>query len=570
MSIEVSASRTVDLQNGRDLSSSLSDERSSYSKPVLNFDSAIPNSPLQARWRQIQDEIEAGINQGRYVRGKYFLIGHNGEPIVKNRRRGRKPQFINSADYTYVKRPPEYIAYEEAGDVRRVIAQFVSLGDSVCKVLGSYEVTAISSLLGRVGPEGSVYYVTSAHNLRVRLFQNLFDLFVNFREIKGESNAVSFRRGKLPSSWAEDVTRLLAVPFLTGTELYQDRYTDQKGQLAEAFYQKYPLVPINHQVPPFPSEIGSESVDAIMELDRLSGIPTDKRETLVLEMDHLLKPGGVLLIRENALSQTEIQYYGEDIFTRNYTWEEAARLEHPNRWMLLRKNFPGTNYISNWVPNGHIEAAKSSQACKKDHSWEPRSETETEDKYSKRLYFALKHMLTKEHKINGETFDPQAIDERLKEQLSLRWFKNVGLLAPLLTDFGGSVDKAVDFVVLHSKPNQGQDDEEKRFVEYDVKVQEELDPVQPTPKATKAPKNTKPFYTIKDVSKELAVPTRIVRDVLNDIGVRRAKSQWRLTPGNVSSQKKVPMHFTYVEYQLVKEIIQEQTKNSLVKDGDKK
>lgn len=435
MGIEVSGDKTADFQ-----------------KSALNFDSTKQDSPLQARWGEIQTEIELGIAQGTYTAKKYTLVGHRGEPIVKSSRRGRRPQFINSAAFINVRRNPEEIVYEEAEDVRRVIDQFVSPGDSVCKILGGYEVTAISSLLGQVGPEGKVYYITAARNLRKKLFQNLFELFVNLREIKGEPNTVSFRREKLPSPWAEDVTRLLAVPFLVDTELYQDRYVDKKDKLLEAFYQNYPLIPIDHKIPPFPNGIESGSFDAIMELDRFSGVPIDKKGALVLEMDRLLKPGGILLIREGTLSQTEIQYYGEDIFTGSYTWKGAARLKHPNRWMLLRKNLSGAYYPSVWVPNGHIEKSKPNQVCKKDHVWESRAEVETENEYSKRLYLTMEHMLTIKHEVNGETFDPHTIDETLKEQLSLRWFKSVGLLAPLLTDFGGSIDKAVDFVLFHNQP----------------------------------------------------------------------------------------------------------------------
>lgn len=75
----------------------------------------------------------------------------------------------------------------------------------------------------------------------------------------------------------------------------------------------------------------------------------------------------------------------------------------------------------------------------------------------------------------------------------------------------------------------------------------------------KVPKGAKPFYTVKDISDELEVPSHVVKNILKEIGVTRAKAPWRLTPGNVSSQKRVPLHFTYREYLIVKERVQRST-----------
>lgn len=96
--------------------------------------------------------------------------------------------------------------------------------------------------------------------------------------------------------------------------------------------------------------------------------------------------------------------------------------------------------------------------------------------------------------------------------------------------------------------------------EVDPRIQPRNDSIQTetdrSDSPIKAPKGAKPFYTVKDIAKELEVPAHVVNEILKEIGVTRAKSSWRLTSSNVSSKKKVPLHFTYGEYLIVRERVQ--------------
>ena len=101
----------------------------------------------------------------------------------------------------------------------------------------------------------------------------------------------------------------------------------------------------------------------------------------------------------------------------------------------------------------------------------------------------------------------------------------------------------------------------KKVVEEAVNELKQDEIVEITPEAPALPKppdNSRPFYTVQDVAKELGVKPSAIRDALKQVRVKKAKTHWRLTPGNVSSQKTVPEHFTYAEYLVVKDLVQKQ------------
>ncbi len=522
-------SGVLNLQFGGDIllavRQSLSDLRA---KPLLSLARVNYADSLQNEWRRREQEIEDQISGRQKQLRKSVLVGPQGEPITKKRKSNsrKKPRFYFTFSETLRRRPLEDIVEEEAEDVRRVIDGLVRPGETALKVMGGYEIAALTSLLGKVGEKGRVFYVTKTPNLKGQLFQNIFHTFVNFQRLKG----VNTRKEKLlkrnmPSRMAEDISSFLTGEYLRNIEFDERGYRDPElRDLATAFYKRFPLIPIYTSSPPFPREIKSGSVDVVMEMDRFFRVPENEKEEFLYEIDRILKPGGRIIIREGSREQAEIEYYGQELLTNGYRRQRLLFLKHPDRWMIFVKQGSSQEDV---IEQGSISQGKIQSRNEGQNSFEALRNIQIREEMAaemgRNIYLTLQEMKSTQDEASGNS------------ELSLAWFRKNGYLPLLMQDFNGDIKKAVEFAQKNFRPDG-------------TKVSR--------------PKGGKTSYTIEDISQELGIETAIIRGKIREMGVKRIAERSRsgssvFNRGRMEARR---LRFSQEEYTIIVDSLKRQAK----------
>lgn len=99
------------------------------------------------------------------------------------------------------------------------------------------------------------------------------------------------------------------------------------------------LVPENLTSPsllPLPKQIRSRSVNMVVETGAFTVFPEEDKEELLWEMDRVLKPGGMMVLREFPDAQEAVKYYGAGLLNSEYTRYSVRGLQK-NHWLMFKK-----------------------------------------------------------------------------------------------------------------------------------------------------------------------------------------------------------------------------------------
>lgn len=512
-------------------------------KPLLQLGQADYSDPLWVEWSERESKIEGPIRKKVYAKyGKGILVGPGGEPLdngraAQNRRKARKP-YLTADKYNH-RIDLEKLQDQEAADEALVAQTFIHEGSTVVKLLGGYEPAFLLSALGKVGPEGRVYYVSPTTHLRERVFNSVFDLLIDFRQVKGElgrnNRPPSEGLGHiLPGRYLRNMKRMFVEPYARDFDFYESGFRDPavlRG-LTDAFYAKYPLTPISHDLPPFPREVRSGSADTVIEMDRLATLGEDKIEELLWEADRILKPGGNFVIREGSRAQAEIEYYGQGLLDKDYKkWTAPKGVTHSGRWVVYHK--PHNRPVSIQMP----EIVQSVTQDLLETSEVPEIKIHTNGVANGVVEAKEKAPPTPREVLVTEV----SVAQQAGVPLSLRWFKEKGLLPTLITEFGGNLDKATAFVASQTA----------KSVSEEPAVEE---PARVSTLMIKVPKDAKSSYGLADLSQELGLPKGMLRKAVRQMGVQTFKARSR------SQGKKdgTGLSMSYTEYVVIRDALKSQ------------
>ena len=390
--------------------------------PLISLDNPRPVDSLYDSWQHREEEIEEPIRARIYPKKKRFvLLGHGGEPLDNGKawnNKPRAPKQYMSIESERKRINWDSLAGQEAKDEIRMIRNFIHPRETVLKLLGGDESSMLMRTLSQVGKEGKVYYVSPVPSLRERVFDSVFRSLMNFRREKGEEvkSDLYTQPGEdrifFPQDELMNLRAVFAAPFSDDLAFYESGFSDPSiiEHLREVFYSRYPLTPISHWLPTLPSELRSNSVDVVFEMDRLAHLGEDKTEELLWEIDRVLKPGGKIVFREHSREQAEIEYYGQGLLDKDYKRNPFPKgIQHAARWMTYDK-VRGSNIHT--VPDIPSTTNVETEETKTDYM-----------QFLQEIYTATVQ----------EDNTP-----------SLNWFRRKGYLPFLIGIYGGSIDKVIE------------------------------------------------------------------------------------------------------------------------------
>ena len=483
-------------------------------KPLLQLQDPGQTTETQEQWLTRSDVIEDQIKERTHRNQREPLIGRGGEIIRKKSRNKKKlPKAIYSATKTQSRRPEDDIASEEFRDEISILQKVINSGDTVVQLYGNSDTTTVAFLLEKVGEHGTVHYHAATSRLRERLHEGLFKAFAYDQEILGE-NAHIGKWGKLSEGFSSNLRDFLVSPYVTDLAMYTNGYSDKDLLgLVSDFYDQYPLFPSQELVLPYLQSLRSGTVDVVLEMDRFARIPEEEKEAVLWEIDRLLKPGGKIAIRENSREQASLEYYGQDVFSKDYYHTTRTdSLKHPKRWITLRK-LPAQHQV-------RVFAANESLPVKEQVELTVAHETISVSKKEELGRAVYREMQQRENE------QP----EGQSETPSLSWFKNNGLLQALVIEFGGDIQSAVSFAMEQNKPTT----------------------LSHAP--TSVPKEAQSSYGLADIAREIGVSQIIVKEVLAKMGIKRQK----VKGFGKSARQLKQQNFSYAEVQIIKNYVKEQ------------
>lgn len=503
-------------------------------KPLLRLDQVNYANPLQVEWMEREMTIEELIRKRLYkVKSREVLLAHGGLPMDDNRERNnsrRKRRVYYSSDKVRQRYSADGVKHKENQDEAKMIRGFVQPGQTVLKVLGEYDVRPLLIALSAVGTEGKVLYVSPMGHLKNRVFARIFDTLMNFSQFKGEDRDKTEPRENdvrlVNPAQLRKLRFLLMQPFLQDEQFYQSGFNDLDiiRKQTEVFYSHFPLIPINQQIPPFPRAISSGSVDTVMEMDRFSHLDEGQKEEFLWEVDRVLKTGGHFIVREDSRAQAEIEYYGQGLLDKDYKRQRSiGGLEHWARWMVFDKRGAKVffNKDGNTNKKDGFKKRKQKETIKKGIDKSPREDLRDKLIWSQRR-------------------DPDT-------QISLRWFKDNGLLPTLMVEFGGNIEAAKAFAQIQDEPKKP--DIFAGISRLKIEV----------------PKDAKASYGLSDLSQDLGVPKSIVRTAVRRLGINtRGMATGRAGQSGFTRQavRSRQLNLTYTEYVIVRDALKSQNLRS--------
>jgi hypothetical protein len=373
----------------------------------------------------------------------------------------------------------------------RAIGTFIKPGDRVSSFLSGHDPVLPSLILGQIGQKGELHVITPGPYLESGLFSQFLDLFVDFQKIKGEEQQAKTPTQKgmesldrritgsgLIRHWVRtEANDLLTHPYRYSERFYAEGLNWQSTKLMERFFEHFHIHPHPMDDSMMPRGVASKSLDAVVEADRFSVIPEKDKEAALYELDRVLRPGGHLIIREGSREQAAIEYYGLELFDQHY-----RRINPPgtrsSQLVIMRKNLePGqTERYTITTPSPIRAEAKPALP----NSRQARKIRQARAELSKEIYGII-----------------QAQENGAQEALSLTWFRTNGHLPLLISEYGGSIDKAI----------------EAARATHQVEIQE-------TNAFVKPPEGTKPFYTFDDLARELGVSKSQIKKGVGRVGVK--------------------------------------------------
>ncbi len=482
-----------------------------FRKPLLHLDEPHYGDPFQETWREREREIEGRIIS-TMERSRLGHIYFYDNEVIDSDQKARKLMKLGRRVERHVNRRNTRERHHEKIDVdewqgrenedfQRAIVRFLKLGDSVAGFLGSNDTEIPRSILNRIGQQG-VFYMIGRRNYPYNELAGSFPN-ANNRGIEDE---------------------LLARALELGESLILNNYDQEQIKKTLNGHKIYPVV---YRPPNLPEEISRHSLNAFIVSDRVREILEEFREDFLWAIDSALKQGGYLIFRENARQQTNIEYYGQDLWSSRYqrvgTGTKSAQL------MIFRKVATGNSMVS--ISQTVSESSQSTEneeefgVCTIEHKWE----FENGEGADKQIYAALKHVIEQKHRLNGEVTEAQQIDELLKGTLSVSWFRKTGLLPILFSRFGGSVEKAAEFVIEHNQAGRT-----------------------PPTIIQRSPEGAKSSYNLYDLAKELGVRIDVIRKTLNNAGIKGVQSQ--RNKGNFHPQTS-RMQFSYQEFLTLRDVL---------------
>ena len=505
-------------------------------KPLLGLNGVDYSDPTQLEWLDREMQLEGQIRKRVYRQKKReVLIGPKGKPIDDNKTHNnwtRKVRLYYSSDKVAQRYSADGVKHKENIDEAKIIREYVEPGQTVLKTLGEYDVNPLLLALGKVGPEGKVFYVSPNGHLRNRIFARIFDSLMDFSQFKGEAGADNVKAVQdvrlLPQAQLRKLRFLLMQPFFQNEEFYMSGFTNPQimQQQADIFYAHFPLKPINHGVTPLPKEIPSGSVDIALEMDRLSQIPEDKKEEFLWELDRVIKPGGRLLIRENSRAQAEIEYYGAGLLDKDFKRQRTeGGLEHWARWMTFEKRSPKVFFRHDGTPYTKEKPNKNRQ------------------NKNKRVEKAQISQVSPKEQLRLEIVQFQR--QNPDNSISLRWFKERELLPVLMAEFGGNIDAAKAFAEVQDPPVT------PNILANISRLKIEV------------PADAKSSYGLPDLAQDLGVSLSVVRKAVRGLGVRRFKKSSRS-----QGKKDGALNLSYTEYVVVRDTLKSQNLRSKVRSSD--
>ncbi len=533
-------------------------------KPLLSLENVRPQDPLYQEWIKRENEIDSRIRST-------MATSKPGIMWVYKERKGSRWVKVDTHERDFIKMYHDTWWDHENRDLKAAIDQFVKPADTVSVLLSGHDAVLPSLALGRIGERGKLYVVTPGPYLEEGLGQALFRLFVDYDYIKGDDGSLKTEEELVEEELLQKLTgsalvsinlrgaasNFLAHPFTTDIDFYRDGLDWEQRGLMSAFYERFHISPLRYFAPSFPDKIMPGSLDAVIEADRLSEISEEQKEAVLYAIDQVLKPGGHLVIRENARQQTQIEYYGQDLLARNY-----QRLQ-PNKTskirsaqiMVFRKNEDESLTFQSAEVSITNQEQIEDGICAIQHVWDLQRTPDNRVRFENELASALIHALTRKHEIDGEVINGRSIDVSLKEELTLRWFRKMSLLPPLVTEFGGDINRAVDFILAHFKPRQttGQIQQIQAAIS-EIAGQEVTDKRDPTGKNS---------YTVDDLSKELGISKSAVRKAIGkNLGVKPLGAATGYAGKSGFSKRAVEsrqLQLSYQEYLVIRDALRGQT-----------
>lgn len=509
-----------------------------FHKPLLHLEDFRPGDPLFDQWKEEENETISRIRSSMVSRETEFYYLFEGRRIP-DREAQRLKQFPEtkrrvkerSLGKHLVRMYPEDWWEQDNREMRVTINNLVRPGDAVCSFLTGHDAVIPSLLASRTGNEGKVYIVTPGH-LRYGLSEAFFNLYANLSQIKGERNIRTTKHERE----ARSLDRKLTGSDLIGTK-FRERIREYLhsvlGSSEEAFYlvgldwrnigimerlfEDLSISPLHYSPPNFPREIPERSVDVVLESDGFQLISEEKKEEVLQEIDRILKPGGLLLVRESATQQTAIQYYGQELFEEKYLrWQSPDQVKHWSRWLIWSKQKSRRKV---GTPEALVNGRKNPPTLEE--------------------LISEINLAKQEQAGEGKT-------------ITLSWFKNKGFLPLLVSRFEGNIDKAIEFALGEDSYN----------VESSDIIGDSISEIHNEPEeshAIRVPKGAKEIYGIDDLVEELNVSRSQLNKAIRHLGIKVLGAPTGTRGGfTTRAVKSREYSFSYQEYVVVRDALKRQ------------